>query len=620
MANKRIPDCAAYLMANTAPHLADAISTALQNGGRLSLLSLLDKAHESARESLSPDRIRAIMGTIDDRARESFEAAIRLSYEALGSAFADRSLWDRRRTFATRRILLHNLAQTISLAGDWIAGCFSTSPIRSTSGSRVSLWRGCTHDNPFGPDRGQVAGCRLRSVTHGTRRLRITLSGPQRQAQESEHFRRRGRAGPLELSSRGREWKPELPDGRDRGALGLRLEDLFPPKSNGSTPKAASKPKRTHPTVEAALSAVASKIQPQPIKTQSWTYRDAHGNVAMIVGRFDAADGSKTYRPFHPLLDGSWAIGDPPGLLPLYRLHEIAGEDGAAVCEGEKCADALDSIDFIATTSAHGSQSPHKTDWSPLAGKDVTILPDNDPPGEGYATALLRIFKRLDPRPTVRIIRLSGLGDGEDVADWLPRVMAGRSGEDAVEHARSEYERLWNEAPVVDLGTIEDAPSEAPRPVADCPEIEAPIPVPEWPDPPEDAAFHELAGMIVKLIEPSTEADTVALLLQLLIGFGSAVGRGAWVVADGHFHYANEFAVCVGDTSRARKGTSWRRVRPVLAHADPGWADSRITGGLSSGEGLIFEIRDPVFGVDDKRGPGLQGSRRGRQAGPCGRI
>ncbi len=132
--------------------------------------------------------------------------------------------------------------------------------------------------------------------------------------------------------------------------------------------------------------------------------------------------------------------------------------------------------------------------------------------------------------------------------------------------------------------------------------VEAPIPIPEWPDPPEDPAFHGLAGEVVRLIEPSSEADPVGVLLQLLIGFGNAIGSGLSVLADGHFHHANEYGVAVGDTSRARKGTAWRRVRPILAHVDSGWADNRITHGLSSGEGLIWEIRDPILGTDKKTG------------------
>jgi hypothetical protein len=123
-----------------------------------------------------------------------------------------------------------------------------------------------------------------------------------------------------------------------------------------------------------------------------------------------------------------------------------------------------------------------------------------------------------------------------------------------------------------------------------------------WPDPPGDVAFHGLAGEVARLIEPNSEADLVGVLLHFLIGFGNAVGRGTWVVADGHSHFLSEFIVTVGDTSRARKGTAWRRVRPILAHADVRWADNKITGGLSSGEGLIWEIRDPIYGVNKNTG------------------
>jgi hypothetical protein len=124
----------------------------------------------------------------------------------------------------------------------------------------------------------------------------------------------------------------------------------------------------------------------------------------------------------------------------------------------------------------------------------------------------------------------------------------------------------------------------------------------EWPAPPGEAAFHGLAGEVVRVIEPSSESDPIGVLLQLIIGIGNAVGRGTWVEADGHRHYPNEYGVIVGDTSRARKGTGWRRVRTVLSQAEPIWAASRITSGLSSGEGLIWEIRDPVYGIDKKTG------------------
>jgi hypothetical protein len=41
-----------------------------------------------------------------------------------------------------------------------------------------------------------------------------------------------------------------------------------------------------------------------------------------------------------------------------------------------------------------------------------------------------------------------------------------------------------------------------------------------WPDPPDGAAYHGLAGDVVRAIGPHSEADPVALLVQLLVAFG----------------------------------------------------------------------------------------------------
>jgi Protein of unknown function (DUF3987) len=48
----------------------------------------------------------------------------------------------------------------------------------------------------------------------------------------------------------------------------------------------------------------------------------------------------------------------------------------------------------------------------------------------------------------------------------------------------------------------------------------------------------------------------------------------------------------VGDSSRARKGTGMGRVRAITKVVDETWNDDRTKGGLSSGEGLINEVRD----------------------------
>lgn len=124
-----------------------------------------------------------------------------------------------------------------------------------------------------------------------------------------------------------------------------------------------------------------------------------------------------------------------------------------------------------------------------------------------------------------------------------------------------------------------------------------------WPAPLDQAAYHDLLGEIVTRIAPHTEADPVAILTQLLVAFGAAVGRGAWFTVEATRHHPNEFMLLTGDSSKARKGSSWDHVRRLIAQVDP-QVERRILTGLSSGEGLIWAVRDPTAqdpGITDQR-------------------
>jgi hypothetical protein len=124
-----------------------------------------------------------------------------------------------------------------------------------------------------------------------------------------------------------------------------------------------------------------------------------------------------------------------------------------------------------------------------------------------------------------------------------------------------------------------------------------------WPAPPAPAVYHQLLGEIVTRVAPHTEADPVAILTQLLVAFGAATGRGAFFQVEATRHHPNEFMLLVGDSSKARKGSSWDHVRRLLTQVDPS-IQQRILTGLSSGEGLIWAVRDPTAqdpGISDQR-------------------
>jgi hypothetical protein len=58
-------------------------------------------------------------------------------------------------------------------------------------------------------------------------------------------------------------------------------------------------------------------------------------------------------------------------------------------------------------------------------------------------------------------------------------------------------------------------------------------------------------------------------------------------------HAARESAVLVGKSAKARKGDSWQPNSTILRLAEVEFS-RRILGGLASGEGLIWAVRDPI--------------------------
>ncbi|RPF47101.1 uncharacterized protein DUF3987 [Thermodesulfitimonas autotrophica] len=115
-----------------------------------------------------------------------------------------------------------------------------------------------------------------------------------------------------------------------------------------------------------------------------------------------------------------------------------------------------------------------------------------------------------------------------------------------------------------------------------------------YPESPAPDAFYGLAGDIVQTVDPHTEADPVAVLAQTLIAFGNVIGRTAYFVAEADKHYLNEFAVLVGSSAKGRKGSSFGHVRRLFRMVDPEWEENRVQFGLSSGEGLIWAVHDPI--------------------------
>ncbi len=230
--------------------------------------------------------------------------------------------------------------------------------------------------------------------------------------------------------------------------IGLQSGDLFP--STGATPPAREKkPEKRLPG-----------LPPGEIGKTLFPYPTADDKPAIAVYRY-TRDGGKCFAQY--AYDGQgWIKGLgawKERLRPLYRLPTIkaAGAEGFVVFhEGEKAVEAAikAGLGGIHTTTIGGAGNAHKSDFSPLRGRGVVIVPDNDEPGEKHAQSLVRLAYGAGAR-AVRIVRLPGLPPKGDVVEWLEA-----GGDDA------RWFKLVKDAETIDperVGTTQQAHKSGPN-------------------------------------------------------------------------------------------------------------------------------------------------------------
>ena len=195
-------------------------------------------------------------------------------------------------------------------------------------------------------------------------------------------------------------------------------------------------PSTTAKAVSKALTPVPASVglppRPDDIGSPSmeFPYRDHHGDLLFLVRRYETPVGGKkvvawTYRlPLGPSAKpplGTWKPQKPEKPWPIYGLDRLAARPGATVlvAEGEKAADAAERLlDGVGVTVLNGASSVTHADLTPLFGRDIVILPDNDAPGRKYALDL--IMGLAGKAKSLRIVDVWSLGwqPGQDVADF----------------------------------------------------------------------------------------------------------------------------------------------------------------------------------------------------------
>lgn len=302
--------------------------------------------------------------------------------------------------------------------------------------------------------------------------------------------------------------------------LDLRWQDLWPdsvrPKVLGNG-QSITKPAdgngqagKSYPTVEAALTDLQRSLG-RP--TGLWPYHNTAGELVGLVCRFGLPGGEKSYRPLTPCQDG-WRIAAMKEPRPLYRLSDLLAADPRTpivVCEGEKAAEAARLCGLQAITSSGGAQAAAKTDWTPLAGRKVIILPDNDESGLQYAQGVARLALEAGAA-SVKIVRLSDycplLPEHGDIADVLadPAWCGACLGESATPEDFGRLVLQWaNEAPEVPQPQSEETP------------------IPNWQPFPLEALPEPFRSFTAEAAE-ALQVDPASVALSLLTVAASAIG------------------------------------------------------------------------------------------------
>ncbi|MDR1744628.1 MAG: DUF6371 domain-containing protein, partial [Planctomycetota bacterium] len=290
-----------------------------------------------------------------------------------------------------------------------------------------------------------------------------------------------------------------------------------------------------------------------------WCYRNADGMELCYTFRKDKPDGKKYFVPlcFAAAPDGSrqWVEMAPPSPRPLYgldRLATAAPDTPILLVEGEKTADAAQLLfpDHVCMTWMGGSSATGKADFSPLAGWNVTIWPDNDAPGIKAAAELSGILHGHGAE--VHFVYppdcLSGKWDLADPApdgfDPVRQLDAALDRYDFLRAVRYKHGDSGIGAAAMELLA----------------QAEDDFDIPTWPVLSRDA-LPGFVGEFVDLATRDSEADPAAVLATVLVRFGAEVyscqkDKGPFLSIGEAIHPPRLFAVICGNSSKARKGTS----------------------------------------------------------------
>lgn len=331
------------------------------------------------------------------------------------------------------------------------------------------------------------------------------------------------------------------------------------------------------------MSSAAPTIPPHPqlgAAQRCWHYRHADGTIFCSVARWDFA-GKKEIRQFH-VNGGGLEWKRPEGQAPLFGIDRIPSFGRVLIVAGEKTADAAQKLfpGWAVTTSLGGEAAYAKTDWSPVRGKQVTIWPDADAPGEKYSLEVANLCFQAGAK-SIHIVNLPlDAPKGWDLADdppagWdLPAML-----DEAIEYAITSTAPSHT-TPIAIRLDADEAPESAPTN----------YPAELWTSRRWLAQLYRYAA--VRELDPDLLFGAVLARVAAVVPKGTSMDTGIMSARAS----LNMMVAGIGATGSGKSQALATASRVVRA---PSGVDGFIAGQIGSGEGIAEAFMGSVCNDPD---------------------
>ena len=154
---------------------------------------------------------------------------------------------------------------------------------------------------------------------------------------------------------------------------------------------------------------------------ESWPYRGAAGQLVGYVARWRASTAEPehtahiTYCDLGPDRRAAWRMRPMPSRRPLFNLPALLArpDSTVAICPDEHLAELALTLmpDMAATTTAYDAKSPASSDFAPLAGRSILLVPNVGREGKAWSDMVAALAAKAGAAD-VKTLDLARLANG----------------------------------------------------------------------------------------------------------------------------------------------------------------------------------------------------------------